>query len=158
MYLLLSPSPRLPLCQRSSPRRVRRGPKHDRTGGRSKCQPKTRGSKQHSKISALRKAPTISERSSPRPETRGPKQHPKISASRKSPTVSRRSGPNRVSRRPKHHPKTTNRTNSTDFLLRIIRAGYSAFWAYLFLFGILGGMFALSHKRTSAEKPSDPPI
>src|SRR5262245_64598765 len=44
MYWLLSPSPRL--------RRMRRGPKHDPTGGRSKCQPKTRGSKQHSKISA----------------------------------------------------------------------------------------------------------
>jgi hypothetical protein len=52
--------------------------------------------------------------------TRGPKRHPKFSASRSPPTPNRRSSLRGARHR---HPKTTNRTNSTDFLLRVIRAG-----------------------------------
>src|SRR5262245_2369223 len=127
MYLLLSPSPRLTLCRRLSPWPVRRGPNQDPIRGRSKCQPKTRGPKQHRKISVSRKSPRISERSSPRPMRRGPKQHPKISVSRKLPTMSTRSSPERVSRRSKYHPKITDRTNSTIFLLRVTETTHDLF-------------------------------
>jgi hypothetical protein len=45
---------------------------------------------------------------------------PKFSASRSPPTPNRRSSPRGARHR---HAKTTDRTNSTDFLLRVIRAG-----------------------------------